>query len=57
MVERTDKEISERIKHFELMMQKDPHNELIEFIQGALSALYWIMKQTNPYTGQDMSKV
>ncbi len=56
MAERTGEEISEKIKYFELMMQKNPERDDIDFIQGSLSALYWLTKQKNPYTGHDHSR-
>lgn len=55
--ERTSEEISAKIKYFELWMQENPDDENTDFIQGSLSALYWITKQKNPYTGNDFSKV
>lgn len=57
MSERTSKEISEKIKDLELMMHVNPERVDIEFIQGSLSALYWITKKKNPYTGYDMAEV
>ena len=57
MNNRTDKEVSKKIKYFELRMQENPERVDVEFIQGSLSALYWITKQKNPYTGHDHSEV
>lgn len=57
MSERTSKEISQKIKYLELMMQENPERGDIDFIKGSLSALYWITKKKNPYTGHDMAEV
>jgi len=47
-MERTSEEIREKIERVKRLI----HNpEFGDMAKGCISALYWVLKETNPYTG------
>ena len=46
--------ILKKIEQFETWLSNGIHTDMEEFTRGSLSALYWVLKMKNPYTGADL---